>query len=366
MNYRLVEEIDRATAARYDALMERAPNAHFTQHPAWVGVPSESAGRWLVFLGEQAGDLKVAGLVRVRRAPVVGCSLLDLFRGPVAESPADLFEGLAALKDLAAATRPLAIRIDPYWSGPDQREVADGLSRLGYAPSSDPLWSSRSLEIPIDRDSEEMLRTFSSDARSNVRKGLRFQIQVKEDAGEACLATLESLYSQMAATREANPRPAGFFRGIGEMCRAWPRRGMVLSSWLEGEALGAIVVFTLGRRAIYAYGASSAGKPKVPKSHLLQYTAMQRARDRGCLVYDMGGFGAGAGEKGGQTRVQRINYFKSGFGGREIDFVPAHELILRPVLYRALRSINRIRSRGSGGPSPGGGEREESGKDDAA
>ncbi len=39
--------------------------------------------------------------------------------------------------------------------------------------------------------------------------------------------------------------------------------------------------------------------------------------------------------------MQRVNYFKSGFGGREVDFVAAHEKILRPTSFRMLRAAHR-------------------------
>ena len=113
---------------------------------------------------------------------------------------------------------------------------------------------------------------------------------------------------------------------------------------MDGELLGAVAVFTLGRRAIYGYGASSRSQPGVPKTHLLHYEAMLRARSRGCVVYDMGGFGAGAGDSNERTPVQKINYFKTGFGGREVVFVPAQERILKPIPYRLLRSANRLLS----------------------
>ena len=70
--------------------------------------------------------------------------------------------------------------------------------------------------------------------------------------------------------------------------------------------------------------------------------AMQRARARGCAAYDLGGFGTGLGDSENHTPVRRVNYFKSGFGGREVDFVAAHERIQRPAAFRLTRPLKRI------------------------
>ena len=70
---------------------------------------------------------------------------------------------------------------------------------------------------------------------------------------------------------------------------------------------------------------------------------MEHARGQGCVVYDIGGVGSGIGTSAAWTSVQKNNYFfKSNFGGREVDVVAAHELILRPVTYHLIRSTKRL------------------------
>ena len=347
MKYRLEESLDSASIAAVDQLSTLAPNAHFTQHPAWAGVPADDAsGRWLHFVGDEEGRARVAALMRVRRAPVVGSVLADVFRGPMADSPAALAAGVAAMQELLAPRKPLAIRLDPFWSDAGSEEVGQDLARLGYTEMPEPFFGARSLEVAIDREPEDLLQSFRKETRYDVRKALKLELDVREDLDDAGLAAFESLYAQMTETKGASPRPAGFFRGVRDLFRAWPKRGFFLASWHEGELLGAIAIFTLGRRAIYGYGASSRSHPGVPKTHLLHYEAMRRARARGCAVYDMGGFGAGvgAGSAEERTHVQKINYFKTGFGGREVDFVAARERIFKPLSYRLLRSASRLLS----------------------
>jgi lipid II:glycine glycyltransferase (peptidoglycan interpeptide bridge formation enzyme) len=354
--YRIEPRVDRDVAEEIDALIGVAPNAHFTQHPDWAAVsPEDPRNRWLTFYGRDAGGVRVAALVRTRRTPVLGYAIAEVFRGPVAEAPSALLNGVGALHELLKSLRPIAVRIDPYWSGPDCEEVRRGLAQLGFTPMAVPPWHVRSLEIDIDRDAEALIMSFKPATRRQLRKALKMQIDVREDLDDAGLKAFHRLYEQMAATKGTGPRPVAFFRGIRDFFRSWPQRGFWLSSWLGPELLGAISVFTLGDRAIYGYGASSLQNPEVPKSHLLHFLAMQRAGERGCVLYDMGGFAAGVGDSEERTPTQKINYFKSGFGGQEVEFVAGHERVLRPVAYQvvqALRSsantVRRLRA-GAGG-----------------
>ena len=345
MDYRLETRPDTAAVAAIDLLMATAANAHFTQHPAWAGVPAgDRNASWAFFFGVEAGRARFSALIRLRRTPLLGYCLADIFRGPAADTPESLTAGLRALEKQLASMNLLAVRLDSFWSGPGTEEVRAGLAGLGYHPMEDQPWSARTLEVEIDREPEQLLLSFRKETRYDVRKALKLNLDVREDLDDAGLADFEELYRQMTLTKGAHARPAGFFPALRDYCRAWPQRGFIISSWTGPELLGAIVIFTLGKRAIYGYGASSTNHPGIPKTHLLHFMAMQHARRRGCDLYDMGGFGAGVGDGGPQERTpaQKINYFKSGFGGRQTDFVPAHEKVIRPAAYRLIRALNKV------------------------
>ena len=359
MDYRLEARPDPAATAAIDLLMTGAPNAHFTQHPAWAAVPAgDRNASWRFFFGIDAERARFSALIRLRQTPVLGYCLADIFRGPVADTPESLFAGMRAMETSLASLRLLALRVDPFWSGPGSEQVRAGLAGLGYLPMDDQPWSGRTLEVAIDREPEQLLLSFRKETRYDVRKALKLNLDVREDLDDAALAEFEELYRKMTLTKGANARPTGFFPALRDYCRAWPQRGFIISSWTGSELLGAIVIFTLGRRAIYGYGASSSSHPGIPKTHLLHFMAMQHARRRGCDLYDMGGFGAGTGgsDPAERTPAQKINYFKSGFGGRQTDFVAAHEKIFRPGAYNLIRSINRMASGRVKGAAPAAGK----------
>lgn len=343
MAYRLDSEISPGVARAIDELVTSAPNGHFTQHPGWARhLPCDANERWLWFTGEEGGRLTVAGLVRLREVPLLGYSVIDLFRGPAAVSADALLRSLPALEQLVSRWPLLAVRLDPHWSGPGADDVRAGLAALGYRPMREPPWHTRSLEVDITRPDDALLQSFHATCRRHVRKALQLPIDIREDLDDDGLVRFAALYQAMSDRKGASPRSPAFLRGLRDFCRVEPQRGFLLSSWMRGELLSAVVVFTLGERAAYGYGASTGDDPRVPKSHLLHYVAMQRARARACRVYDLGGFSQGAGNGAEHNATQKVNFFKRGFGGREVGFVEPHERLLRPVRYRLLRAAHHL------------------------
>jgi lipid II:glycine glycyltransferase (peptidoglycan interpeptide bridge formation enzyme) len=162
------------------------------------------------------------------------------------------------------------------------------------------------------------------------------------------MKAFEETYGRMCEAKGATHHPTSFSYSLRDFCRKWPRRGFILSSWLEGALMGAIVVFTLGERAIYAYGTSHLERRKVPKHHLLHLTAMRRARELGCRLYDWGGFTPGGAPEQRSGARGKINFFKSRFGGQPVRFLPAYERIQSPLSYHSLRLLNRIWKRAHG------------------
>jgi peptidoglycan pentaglycine glycine transferase (the first glycine) len=343
MSYRLEERPSAATLASIDALVASAPNGHYTQHPGWATLPAEDPrARPLLFIGEEAGQVRVAATVVLRRTPMTGHSLVDVFRGPVAASPGALLSALPALEALLRPMKPLALRVDPYWSGDGSDQVRRGLAELGYLPLADPPWHTVSAEVAIDRAPDELLHSFAGETRRQVQKATRLEIEVREDLDDAALAEFIALYQSMSERKGATPHSAGFLKGIRDLWRSWPRRGFFLASWLHGELLGAIAVFTAAERAIYAYGASRAGGPGIPKNHVLQFAAMRRAAERGCRRYDLGGYSAGTGDPAARTPTQKVNFFKRGFNGRVVEFVGGHQRLVRPASYQLVRALDRL------------------------
>ena len=117
----------------------------------------------------------------------------------------------------------------------------------------------------------------------------------------------------------------------------------------DGQPLAALMVFVVGMRSWYLYGASSDRERNRMPAYLLQWHAMLWAKSKGCVVYDMWGI-PDADEETLERDFEKRNdglwgvyRFKRGFGGRVLRAHPAMDLIFSPVIYQAYRLRQKIR-----------------------
>jgi lipid II:glycine glycyltransferase (peptidoglycan interpeptide bridge formation enzyme) len=117
---------------------------------------------------------------------------------------------------------------------------------------------------------------------------------------------------------------------------------------VEGEPVGAVMVFHFARRAWYLYGMSTELHREKMPNYLLQWEAIRYARQQGCICYDLWGAPDEFTETDPLWGVYR---FKEGLGGQVVRHIGAWDLPLRPTIYRLYtrtlpHMLNLMRRRG--------------------
>ncbi|HZK19204.1 MAG TPA: peptidoglycan bridge formation glycyltransferase FemA/FemB family protein, partial [Treponemataceae bacterium] len=108
-----------------------------------------------------------------------------------------------------------------------------------------------------------------------------------------------------------------------------------------GEALAAIIVlFAKGGQAVYLYGASSNKKRNLMPAYLLQWTAIQDAKQFDCISYDFYGIPPTNNKDHPMHGLWR---FKTGFGGKNIHRLGSIDLPLSRWYYIYIK-LEKIRT----------------------
>ena len=97
---------------------------------------------------------------------------------------------------------------------------------------------------------------------------------------------------------------------------------------LDGERVATIYHFTCGDRAVEASGGMTDAGADARANYLLKWEAIRAFRAQGFVSYDLWGIATGG-----------IAHFKEGFGGRQVDYIGARDLRLRPAQDAALRLL---------------------------
>jgi Acetyltransferase (GNAT) domain len=251
-------------------------------------------------------------------------------RGPF---PASM-QSTRALINWAKERRLVRLRLEPEAPA----EFGEALRAAGFrpGPAMHPLHTQI---VPLGPE-ESMLALFKPKHRYNVRLALRRGVEVQ--AGD----DVEELYRQHAhtAARQAitGLSLAHYRRRIERLpwCRVYVAR-------VEGEPVAAIMVSRFGGRAYYLFGGSSGRHRELMPTYALQWEAMRSAASDGCHDYDLWGLPP----SGDSTDHpwHGLWQMKTGFGGRQVSYCGAWDLVLSQLGERladpggrAMRVVSRL------------------------
>ncbi len=132
-----------------------------------------------------------------------------------------------------------------------------------------------------------------------------------------------------------------------------PQHGALILAEHEGDPLAGVFVCAVGKWAWYLYGASSSEKRNLMASYGVQWKAIEWARARGAVYYDMWGIPdepEAKLEAEFETRsdgLWGVYGFKRGWGGMVTRSAGTWDRVYNPVIYQAYQWALKRRSHGN-------------------
>lgn len=313
---------------------------HILQTPAW--------GRLKARFGWQA-ETVAGALVLFRRLPL-GLTLAYAPRLAWPD-PETLPRTLAALEAAARARRAIFLKLEPDL--PDDPEHARALAGLGFRPSPQTIQPRRSLVLDLSGSEDDVLARMKQKTRYNVRLAAKKDVVARRAASPADVDAFNALMQVTGARDRFGVHAPEYYRAAYELFAPTGQCALVLAEW-QGEPLAGVMVFALGPRAWYFYGASSDRERQRMAPYLAQWEAIRWARARGAQWYDLWGVpdeAEAALEAGFETRgdgLWGVYRFKRGWGGQLVRSIGAWDKALNPALYPLYRGYLRFRRQSLG------------------
>jgi len=195
--------------------------------------------------------------------------------------------------------------------------------------------------LDLHKTEEEILAGASQGFRRKLRKALKNDIDIEvSDSDEAIsdFCKLEKLHAErqkyVAFSSEFLKKQFEAFRAGGEV--------LIYTAKKDGEILAQNFIIFYGPEASYHYGVSSELGTKYSAAPLLHLKAMEEARNRGCIRYNLWGIV----EKDETShRFYGVSEFKRSFGCEEYRYTPAHDMILKPSKYKLNLVVEKVRKK---------------------
>ena len=320
----------------WDAFVQSADPGSYLQLSPWARVKAVNGWSRVVVEGTTRGVERIAAQVLIRHPRPLPWAFAYAPRGPVAAAWSR--EAIAAFTDASRAAlkgrRVSHVRIDPEieLDGPHDREgsLRTALRESGWRPAT-PIQPTSTRLIDLRADEAALWSDLRKKWRQYVNKARSGGIRVVEAGGDR-LGEFYRIYRETADRAGFLVRTERAYRDVWE---AFEPRGLGRLLFAEdgaGTPQATLLLIRCGRRVVEPYGGMTQAGADTRANYLLKWEAIRSSREQGAETYDLWGLATGG-----------IAHFKTGFGGREVRYVGAWDLVLDPLGRRAYETGQRAR-----------------------
>jgi lipid II:glycine glycyltransferase (peptidoglycan interpeptide bridge formation enzyme) len=239
--------------------------------------------------------------------------------------------------EIAKREKCLFLRVEPPVA-PIKLLRKNGFMRVDkFSPLSRQMSPENTLVLDLEKSEENLLSEMKPKWRYNIKLAERKGIKVRKSTKISDLKEFHRL-SEAMVSRGFHAFDLEHYQKMLE--NLGKKHIEMFVAELDKEILAVILVVYYGEMAIYLHGASGDNNRELMPNHLLQWTAILEAKNRGCKVYDFWGI---APEGATEHSWSGITRFKRGFGGQAVKFVGAFDLPFNKIVYNVLLSANIVR-----------------------
>jgi len=343
--------------AEWDAFIHEHPGSHILQTGQWGELKSNFGWETHRLIHDINSGLESAqfGAQILFRPFLSGWSVGYIPKGPVGGPGINFFENRCKnfwgeIDQISRNRRTAFLIVEPddkpdKGSNTNKKQDGENVVPDGFQPGLLNVQPKQSIIININRSDEEIMGAMKQKTRYNIRLAEKQEVLVTtgDDLG--------SFYSLMVQTGDRDGfgvHSERYYRQAYELFHPSLKCELFFARYMD-ELIGAIMVFANDSRAWYFYGASSNAHRNRMPNYLLQWRAIQWAREHGCLYYDLWGIPDESMEKLESEFPDRsdglwgVYRFKRGFGGQIQRSSGPWDRVYSPVLYRLFRYYTRLR-----------------------
>jgi len=241
------------------------------------------------------------------------------------------------LKKIGRQNNVIFIKIEPdVEQSPESKKE---LEKLGLRPAK-PIFTKYTSLIDLDKSEEELLKSFKSKTRYNIRLAQRHNLVVKEDNSDQAFENYLNLLFETTKRQGFYAHNKNYHRQQWQILKP---AGIphLLTAQYQDKVLAAFLLFVFNQTLYYPYGASSREHKELMAPTLLMWEAIRFGKSYGCTRFDL--WGDIEPNPAPNHPYYGFHRFKEGFSPRLVEFVGTYDLVINPILYRIYNLVDKIR-----------------------
>lgn len=222
----------------------------------------------------------------------------------------------------------------------DSSKARASIRQYGFVRAPIHLHAENTWVLNIDKSEEELLAGMRKNTRYSVRKSLEEGLNVRKSTDPKKTKILARLQKATVKRHGFVGFKKSLFTAQIETFGRDNQAALFLIDKNKKPLVAAIIIF-YGDYSYYHHSSSSEMARKTYASYLLQWEVMREAKKRGCKYYNLWGIAPSDNPK---HRFYGVSVFKKGFGGKKVDWLHAHDIVISPKYWTtfAFETLRRV------------------------
>lgn len=202
------------------------------------------------------------------------------------------------------------------------------------------LFTKYSSVIDLTKNEGELLKSFKSKTRYNIRLAQKYGVTVKEDNSKEAFEKYLGLLFETTGRQGFYAHNKEFHRKQWQILQPAGISHLLTASYC-GQILAAFLLFVFNGVLYYPYGASTREHKELMAPTLLMWEAIKFGKKKDCKSFDL--WGDIEPNPPASHPYFGFHRFKEGFSPKLVEFVGTYDLVINPNLYKIYQVIDKLR-----------------------
>ncbi|MBD3244862.1 MAG: peptidoglycan bridge formation glycyltransferase FemA/FemB family protein [Candidatus Moranbacteria bacterium] len=286
----------------------------------------------IIIKNDQKKSICRATLIERKPAPAVKYAFIPY--GPAIKysksGKEKLREIFALIKKFSRQKGNCFVRFNPPVpiSKANLKKFFDSEFYLSKAKTKEP---QETLYLDLSQNLDKILSQMKSKTRYNIRLAQRKEVRVQKGYDKKMIKDFLTLLNITSKRNKFSLHQNNYYKKMIQTLAA-NKMLKIFTAYYNNQPIASNIIIFYNNCATYLHGASSNEHRNLMATYLLQWEAIQEAKNLNCLFYDFWGID--------KIKWPGVTRFKLGFGGEIIKYLPTYEI---PVLNFKFQLFNLVK-----------------------
>lgn len=246
---------------------------------------------------------------------------------------------VSEIKKIAKDNKSVFVRVRPQL--PSNEFSKNLFKKNAFINAPMHLHAELTSQLDITKAEETILSNMRKTTRYEIKKAIKEGVKITASNDPSLIKEFYDLEIQTAKRQKFVPFSYKF---LYEQFKVFSQNGKALlyEAKFQNKLLAYAFIIFYNQEAVYHYGASTDEGRKYPGAYLIQWNAILEAKRRGMQRYNF--WGVSPFNKTNH-RFYGLSLFKRGFGGQDVEYLHAQDLVINYPKYLINYAIEVIRKK---------------------